>query len=113
MTDAPLETPPNSRKFFGLAIILLLLYGVGLWLVVMKGIAFRHHQTTLVAIAALLAMVRPVARAIACALDALVEPSPRARLITTIAIFIAAGFYLYFQASHQQRSFAPRYHDEY
>src|SRR3954468_13821270 len=102
MTDAPLETPPTSRKFLGLAIILLLLYGVGLWLVVMKGIAFRQHQATLVAIAALLAMVRPVSRGITCALDTLSKPSPRTRLITTIGIFVAACFYLYFQAWHQQ-----------
>ncbi len=92
---------------------MLLFVGVELWFLVMHGLGIRPGQPLMIAIAALLAMIRPIARGIARALDFISHPSPSTRAWTMAGIFLAANVILYWQAVHQKRDFRLRYQDEY
>src|SRR2546423_7677311 len=81
---------------------LLLLLGVQLWLIVMPDLGIRHGHPTLIAIAAGLAMIRPIARGITQVLDWIAKPSRRAALVTSVVILATSTAFLYFQAVHQK-----------
>ena len=55
-------TVDSSRRFLAIVIILLLIVGMQLFFVVMHGIGLRHQQPLLIAIAAIIAAIRPLAR---------------------------------------------------
>jgi hypothetical protein len=93
-------------------VALLLLLGAQLWLIVMPDLGIRHGHPTLIAIAAVLAMIRPVARAITHLLDRIAKPSRRTALLTSVFIFAASTAFLHFQAVHQNRDFGLKYCDE-
>ena len=89
------DTPNRSRRMHGLILAMLLFVGIELWFLVMHGLGIRPGQPLMIAIAALLAMVRPIARGITRALDSVSQPSPRARVLTMVGIFLAASTLLY------------------
>jgi hypothetical protein len=92
---------------------LLLFFGVQLWFVIMHGVGIRRYQTTLIAIAAIIAAIRPAARKITFLLDRIRRPTQRTISIAGVCIFIIAAGFLYFQAATQHRDFGLRYQDEY
>src|SRR5438874_5759557 len=94
-------------------VCLLLLLGAQLWLIVMPDLGIRHGHPTLIAIAALLAMIRPIARGLTGLLDRISKPSRPAALLTSVVIFAASSAFLYFQAAHQDRDFGLKYCDEF
>jgi hypothetical protein len=102
----------QSGALYPAIIVMLLFIGVELWFLVMHGLGIRRYQPTLIGIAALLAMIRPIARAVTGALDRIAAPSQRVRRVMTAIIFIASIAVLYSQAVVQQRDFGLRYHDE-
>ena len=69
-------------------------------------------QALLVALAAVIAAVRPINRAAAKLLKALRHPSPRSRAWTAAAIWAVALVYLVLTARGQDRRLYPRIHDE-
>src|SRR3954447_26948038 len=86
-----LPAPRRARAVIG---GLLLFVGLQLWLVVGHGMWGLGISRWIVLIAFLAALIPPVRRLIAFALDAIREPSPLARRITTIAIAVVATAYL-------------------
>ena len=60
-----------------------------------------------------LACIPPVNRRIAKVLDAVRQPARRTQWVIAAVICIVSAFALYFEARHQQRSFVPRFQDEY
>src|SRR2546423_14427895 len=80
-------------------ITLLLLLGVQLWLIVMPDLGIRHGNGTLIAIAAVLAVILPVARGITRVLDLVVQPSRRAAPVTALVFFSPSRAFLFFPAA--------------
>jgi hypothetical protein len=113
--EAPLTSPPQQKDpSTGRAVIagLLLFAGLQLWLVVGHGMWGLGVSRWIVLIAFLAALVPPVRRMMVFALDAVREPSPLARRITTIAIAAVATAYVVAVARQQELDLVPRIHDE-
>src|SRR5437868_4700055 len=102
------ESPRIYRRFL---IALLLIVGVQLWLIASTDVQLRRGQPTLIAIVAIIAMIRPLARFFAHLLDHVAHPSPRSARIIAVAIFITSSAFLYFQAIYQKQDFGPKYQD--
>lgn len=120
--DLHAQPPPfpeygNAKKhhtrMHRITIGLLLFVGVELWYLVMHGLGIRRGQPTIIAIAAALALIRPIAREIARALDRVRHPTARQSAITASIIFVGSIALLYLQAVQQSRDFGLHYQDEY
>src|SRR5262249_15130909 len=59
------------------------------------------------------AIIPPVAGGVTRVLDRIRNPSPRNAFLASLAIFVLASTFLYFEAVYQKRAFGLRYHDEY
>jgi hypothetical protein len=92
---------------------LLLLSGVQMWLLFSRGYYGRIHQLKLLAIVVALSCIPLVYRNVAHVLDALRFPSRRTLAIASILIAAVSSIYLYFDARYQDRTFIPKYHDEF
>src|SRR5688500_16196853 len=101
-----------SPRFRQIATLLLLIFGVQVWLVVGRGEWGSPLQLQLCIGALSLAAIPPIRRRIGRFLDRLRRPSPRARVITAAAIFVIACVYLPLTAARQQRNFYPESHDQ-
>ena len=91
---------------------LLLVVGAQLWLILGRGQPGNLPHWAAWAAILLVALLPPVNRRIAAAMDQIARPSPRGRLITAVIIALVAGGYLYFTAVRQQRDFLLKIHDE-
>jgi len=92
---------------------MLLFFGLELWFLIFHGLGIRPGQPLIIAIAAVLGMIRPVARLVASLLDRIAHPSPSTARIAMLAIFLISIAFFYFEALSQQRDFQLRYQDEY
>ncbi|MEA2734959.1 MAG: hypothetical protein QOE14_1410 [Humisphaera sp.] len=100
---------PTLRR---ISTLLLLVVGVEIWLVIGRGQYGSspplHVMIPLIAVASL----PPVYRRVANWLERLRHPSPRARMITALAVFAAATTFLIWTGFYQDRNLFPRVHDE-
>ncbi|CAN5664298.1 hypothetical protein BH09PLA1_BH09PLA1_09790 [soil metagenome] len=114
MSSSPLRrVRGRSRKII---VALLLIVGVQAWLLFAgRGGAYwgRNIQLVLLLICAGVALVPPVNRSVFTVLQWIRRPSPRTLALMTVGVALAAGVYLYCDAVYQQRSFQPKYHDEF
>src|SRR6476659_10646828 len=107
---------PAVRK---LVVVLLLIFGVQLWLTAGRGIWVRNFrlwewnpQLHLLLLAVVLALIPPVNRAIYAFLDMIRAPSPRARGIAALVVGVVAAAYLLLTAAAQDR-LRLTWHDEF
>lgn len=97
----------NHRPRKVLAVVLLLL-GAGGALVSLSEVGWRHW--TALGLAAVVALSPASAKVFRWS-QRMRRVSPRARVVTTVAVFIASLGYLTFTAFRQDRPLYPKYHD--
>lgn len=102
----------QAPRFRRIIILLLGVLGVQLWLLVGRSHWGTNLQLKLLLVTAVLTAVPPVSRRVAGWLDALRQPSPRARAIVALLIVPLAATLLYFTATFQDRLRFPATHDE-
>lgn len=76
------------------------------------GWSAKGRDALVVALAALLCWPRPVRRVVTAVLDHVRNPSPRARRLTTLALWVLASLYCFGTAARQHRDFDLRNQDE-
>ncbi len=107
--------PPATAAPRGLAVLGLLIVGVGLVLYAggwQPSQAPRLWQYDAALVAALLALIPPVNRLIRWVLTKLRHPSPRGVRAIAVALTLLAANYFIFTGIRQGRELIPKYHDE-
>src|SRR4051812_17044636 len=100
---------PTVRR---ISTLLLLVVGVQVWLVMGRGQYGSSPSLRVMIPLIALASLPPIYRRVADWLNRLRHPSPRARWMTALAVFIGASTFLIWTAFYQNRSLFPRVHDE-
>jgi hypothetical protein len=111
-----LDRPPPARDLSPLArkvvVVLLLVFGVQLWLTVGRSDFGTNLWKTLLVAAGLLVAGALSGRFFIRLLDRIRQPSTRARMIAATGIAIFATSYLIFTGWRQGRNFQPKWQDE-
>jgi hypothetical protein len=107
-TDLPAATP--TRRVVA---TLLLVLGAQLWLLIDERLVRRPAELIVIAAVIVVSLIPPVSRVPAAGLNWIRSLQGVSVAIIAILLTVGSSIYFYFAAVHQQRQFAPVYHDEF